>query len=155
MLHTYAGLIAFYLAQPSDDISEETTFGSSIKYCNISRDLCSMADRLNGHGAAYTGHGWDTNLLRDAQAHLERARAIDPSNLVAEAFLSQVILCSHYSFLTWTCDAHVGLVSSFPVDHNPRGIAKPLTRMTRRWTLTGRRRLASASERELVRTRSL
>ncbi|KAI0774419.1 hypothetical protein C8Q74DRAFT_1368897 [Fomes fomentarius] len=62
VLHTYAGLIAFYLAQPSGDISDETT----------------------------SGHGWDTNILRDAQAHLERARAIDPSNLVAEAFLCQL-----------------------------------------------------------------
>ena len=41
---------------------------------------------------SHTGQGWDTNLLRDAQVHLERARAIDPSNLVAETFLSQVNL---------------------------------------------------------------
>ena len=33
---------------------------------------------------------WDASLLRDARAHFERARAIDPSNVVAAIFLSQV-----------------------------------------------------------------
>ena len=37
-----------------------------------------------------TGQRWDASLLRDAQAHLERARAIDPSNVVAATFLNQV-----------------------------------------------------------------
>ncbi|KAI0335616.1 hypothetical protein GY45DRAFT_1240454 [Cubamyces sp. BRFM 1775] len=60
VLHVYAGLIALYLAQPDGDGPEETTYG------------------------------WNVNLLRDAQAHLERARTIDPSNVVAETFLSQV-----------------------------------------------------------------
>ena len=42
-----------------------------------------------------TGLGWDTNLLRDAQTHFERARAIDPSNVVAATFLSQVNAHNH------------------------------------------------------------
>ncbi|KAH9899724.1 hypothetical protein C8Q73DRAFT_331910 [Cubamyces lactineus] len=62
VLHVYAGLIALYLAQPDSDSSEETTYGQ----------------------------GWNANLLRDAQAHFERARTIDPSNVVAETFLSQL-----------------------------------------------------------------
>ncbi|KAI0832575.1 hypothetical protein BC628DRAFT_329807 [Trametes gibbosa] len=62
VLHVYAGLIALYLAQPASDISEETTYGQ----------------------------GWDASHLRNAQAHLERALAIDPSNIVAAAFLSQL-----------------------------------------------------------------
>ncbi|KAI0352984.1 hypothetical protein OH77DRAFT_1458850 [Trametes cingulata] len=37
-----------------------------------------------------TTHGWNASYLRDAQAHFERARLIDPSNVVAETFLSQV-----------------------------------------------------------------
>ncbi|KAI0650588.1 hypothetical protein C8Q79DRAFT_900998 [Trametes meyenii] len=64
VLHIYAGLIALYLAQPTQ--TDDTP-----------------------SGAPY-GHGWDSSLLRDAQAHLERARLIDPSNIVAGAFLSQV-----------------------------------------------------------------
>ncbi|KAH9850733.1 hypothetical protein C2E23DRAFT_734510 [Lenzites betulinus] len=63
VLHVYAGLIALYLAQPANDMSEETTYGP---------------------------------YLRNAQAHLERAQAIDPSNIVAAAFLSQVNLCTHH-----------------------------------------------------------
>lgn len=49
----------------------------------------------------FTGTGWDLNLVRDAKAHFERARMVDPSNVVAEAFLSQVSLhttlamCTH------------------------------------------------------------
>ncbi|KAI0638332.1 hypothetical protein C8Q77DRAFT_1153995 [Trametes polyzona] len=62
VLHIYAGLIALYLAQPASDMSEETTYGQ----------------------------GWDASHLRNAQAHFERARAIDPSNVVAETFLSQL-----------------------------------------------------------------
>ncbi|RPD80955.1 hypothetical protein L226DRAFT_125361 [Lentinus tigrinus ALCF2SS1-7] len=62
VLHVYAGLIALYLAQPADEISEETRYGQ----------------------------GWDANLVRDARAHLEHARAIDPSNIMADAFLSQL-----------------------------------------------------------------
>ncbi|KAI0720269.1 hypothetical protein C8T65DRAFT_568049 [Cerioporus squamosus] len=69
VLHVYAGLIALYLAQPAGEISEETRYDQ----------------------------GWDANHLRDARAHLERARAIDPSNVVAEAFLSQVILPCHHA----------------------------------------------------------
>ncbi|PIL37290.1 hypothetical protein GSI_00983 [Ganoderma sinense ZZ0214-1] len=38
----------------------------------------------------FAGKDWDLNLVRDAQAHFERSRAIDPSNVVAEAFLSQL-----------------------------------------------------------------
>ncbi|KAI9056537.1 hypothetical protein FKP32DRAFT_1585798 [Trametes sanguinea] len=60
VLHVYAGLIALYLAQPGGDNSEETIYG------------------------------WNASLLRDAQTHFERARTIDPSNVVAETFLSQV-----------------------------------------------------------------
>ena len=48
------------------------------------------------HGAGKpTGLGWDPNLLRDAQMHFERVRAIDPSNVVAAAFLSQVNAYNH------------------------------------------------------------
>ncbi len=36
------------------------------------------------------GQGWDASRLRNAQAHFERARLMDPSNVVAEAFLNQV-----------------------------------------------------------------
>ncbi|KAI9000870.1 hypothetical protein BD414DRAFT_406486 [Trametes punicea] len=64
VLHVYAGLIALYLAHPGSDSSEETIYG--------------------------TRQGWNESLLRDAQAHLERARTIDPLNVVAETFLSQV-----------------------------------------------------------------
>lgn len=38
------------------------------------------------------GQGWDASQLRNAQAHFERARAVDPSNVVADAFLNQVTL---------------------------------------------------------------
>ncbi|KAI1796237.1 hypothetical protein LXA43DRAFT_970121 [Ganoderma leucocontextum] len=62
VFHTYAGLIALYLAQPAGGISSETTYGKD----------------------------WDLNLVRDAQTHFERGRAIDPSDVVAEAFLSQL-----------------------------------------------------------------
>jgi hypothetical protein len=31
------------------------------------------------------------NLLRDAQAHLERAKALDPGNEVANGFLERVL----------------------------------------------------------------
>ncbi|TFK94655.1 hypothetical protein K466DRAFT_245788 [Polyporus arcularius HHB13444] len=62
VLHVYAGLVAIHLAQPAEEISEETRYDQ----------------------------GWDANRLRDARAHLERARAIDPSNVVANAFLSQL-----------------------------------------------------------------
>ncbi|KAI0775966.1 hypothetical protein BD413DRAFT_469744 [Trametes elegans] len=41
------------------------------------------------------------NFLRNAQAHFERARAIDPSNVVAEAFLSQV--SSRYRHVAANC----------------------------------------------------
>ncbi|EJF56607.1 hypothetical protein DICSQDRAFT_150351 [Dichomitus squalens LYAD-421 SS1] len=60
VLHVYAGLVTLYLAQPENDVSSETNYS------------------------------WDLNLVRDAQAHFERARIVDPSNVVAEAFLSQV-----------------------------------------------------------------
>ncbi|KAI0677399.1 hypothetical protein C8Q78DRAFT_1002589 [Trametes maxima] len=63
VLHVYAGLIALYLAQPTP--TDDTPGGTPY------------------------GQGWDASLLRDAQAHLERARLIDPSNIVAGAFLSQ------------------------------------------------------------------
>ncbi|CDO76548.1 hypothetical protein BN946_scf184982.g7 [Trametes cinnabarina] len=62
VLHVYAGLIALYLAQPGGDNSEEMIHD----------------------------HRWDTNLVRDAHAHFERARTIDPSNIVAEIFLAQL-----------------------------------------------------------------
>ncbi|OJT12537.1 RNA polymerase I-specific transcription initiation factor rrn11 [Trametes pubescens] len=64
VLHVYAGLMALYLAQPASasELSEETTYGQ----------------------------GWDASRLRNAQAHFERARLMDPSNVVAEAFLNQL-----------------------------------------------------------------
>ncbi|KAL7282520.1 hypothetical protein ACG7TL_003991 [Trametes sanguinea] len=62
VLHVYAGLIALYVAQPVGDNSEETIYDQ----------------------------GWNASLVRDAQTHFERARAIDPSNVVAETFLTQL-----------------------------------------------------------------
>ena len=67
----------------------------------------------------FTGTGWDLNLVRDAKAHFERARMVDPSNVVAEAFLSQVslhttlIMCSYgrfadHFFSLWRLVARVG-----------------------------------------------
>ena len=47
----------------------------------------------------FAGKGWDLNLVRDAQAHFERSRAIDPSDVVAEAFLSQVNPCIQHAFM--------------------------------------------------------
>lgn len=46
----------------------------------------------------FAGKDWDLNLVRDAQAHFERSRAIDPSDVVAEAFLSQVNPCIQHAF---------------------------------------------------------
>ncbi|KAH9939978.1 hypothetical protein B0H21DRAFT_697935 [Amylocystis lapponica] len=62
VLHVYAGLAALYLAQPP-------------------------ADLTNGED---TNKQWDPSLLRDAQTHFERAKALDPANAVAAAFLEQV-----------------------------------------------------------------
>ncbi len=44
--------------------------------------VCGLTD--------FAGKDWDLNLIRDAQVHFERSRAIDPSDVVAKAFLIQV-----------------------------------------------------------------
>ncbi|OBZ76820.1 hypothetical protein A0H81_03957 [Grifola frondosa] len=64
VFHLYAGLISLYLAQPSSNLflGEEFTNGSD----------------------------WDANLVRDAQGRFERAKALDPTNVVAIAFLDQL-----------------------------------------------------------------
>ncbi|CCM05556.1 uncharacterized protein FIBRA_07783 [Fibroporia radiculosa] len=61
VLHIYAGLLALYLAQPK------------------------LGEQVPNHERP-----WDNGLLRDAQTHLERAKAIDPDNLVAIAFIEQI-----------------------------------------------------------------
>ncbi|EMD40911.1 hypothetical protein CERSUDRAFT_149450 [Gelatoporia subvermispora B] len=64
VLHVYAGLISMYLAQPQNHSPRPKTSSNE--------------------------NHWNSGLLRDAQAHFERARALDPSNTVASAFLEQV-----------------------------------------------------------------
>lgn len=34
--------------------------------------------------------GLDSSLVRDAQSHLNQAKTVDPSNVIAEAFLQKV-----------------------------------------------------------------
>ena len=83
----------------------------------------------------FTGTGWDLNLVRDAKAHFERARMVDPSNVVAEAFLSQVSLhttlamCTHGRF----ADHFFSAVAFSCLGRcNPRGIAIRRNPMTRK-----------------------
>jgi RNA polymerase I-specific transcription initiation factor RRN11 len=39
---------------------------------------------------ATVAHSLDSNLLREAQAHFERAQALDPANAVAAALLNKL-----------------------------------------------------------------
>lgn len=95
VLHVYAGLMALYLAQPASasDMSEEATYGAC-----ITAAACAMKKKLLDGSCSCTfesvrtGQGWDASQLRNAQAHFERARVVDPSNVVADAFLNQVTL---------------------------------------------------------------
>ncbi|KAL6305863.1 hypothetical protein BKA93DRAFT_816738 [Sparassis latifolia] len=64
VLHVYAGLICLYLAQPKAN--------------------ALIADELSDES------GWNAGLLREAQGHFERAKAIDADNTVATTFLEQV-----------------------------------------------------------------
>jgi len=64
VLHVYAGLLALYLAQPKSDAD-----GSEQRT-------------------------WDLGLLRDAQTYLERAKAIDPDNMIATAYIEQLLTMS-------------------------------------------------------------
>ncbi|KIM91107.1 hypothetical protein PILCRDRAFT_59492 [Piloderma croceum F 1598] len=66
VLHTYAGLICIYLAQPS-------------------APLVHNEDQLPD-----TPKSFNLILLRDAQAHLEHAKTLDPGNAVANGFLERV-----------------------------------------------------------------
>lgn len=63
VLHIYAGLLCLYLAQPK---TVELVSG--------------------GQGE----DSWNPSLLRDAQSHLERAKALDPDNTVATTFLDKL-----------------------------------------------------------------
>ncbi|TFY78723.1 hypothetical protein EWM64_g5293 [Hericium alpestre] len=74
VLHIYAGLMCLYLAQPAEE-------GMSPR--NIIRDtLLSSALRKD--------RPFNPSLLRDAQGHLERAKILDPDNIVAQAFLEKL-----------------------------------------------------------------
>ncbi|GBE80008.1 hypothetical protein SCP_0212100 [Sparassis crispa] len=64
VLHVYAGLICLYLAQPKAN--------------------ALIADELSDES------GWNAGLLREAQGHFERAKAIDADNTVATTFLEQL-----------------------------------------------------------------
>ncbi|KAJ3779053.1 hypothetical protein FB446DRAFT_630970, partial [Lentinula raphanica] len=57
VLHVYAGLLCFYLAQ-------ENTYG--------------------------TGTSLQPSLIREATTHFERARVLEPGNIIAVAFLHKV-----------------------------------------------------------------
>ncbi|OCH92154.1 hypothetical protein OBBRIDRAFT_791531 [Obba rivulosa] len=70
VLHIYAGLISLYLAQPQANPTEL--------------------------GTSFDERHWNLGLLREAQAHFERARALDPSNTVAVAFLEQLPSITNY-----------------------------------------------------------
>lgn len=63
----------------------------------ITAAACAMKKKIDGSctgtfASVLAGQGWDASHLRNAQAHFERARVVDPSNVVAEAFLNQVTL---------------------------------------------------------------
>ncbi|KAI0375790.1 hypothetical protein BV20DRAFT_984843 [Pilatotrama ljubarskyi] len=92
-------------------------------------------------------HGWNASYLRDAQAHFERARLIDPSNVVAETFLTQVYLCSQHVMdllsASLTCDV------SCRKKRTPRGITLRPIQMTKKWRSTRHLKPASVSEHEL------
>ncbi|KAA1466752.1 hypothetical protein DENSPDRAFT_876779 [Dentipellis sp. KUC8613] len=64
VLHIYAGLICLYLAQPDPE-----------------------ADTREGADADAP---FNPILLRDAHGHLERAKLLDPDNVVAQAFLEKI-----------------------------------------------------------------
>ncbi|THH14392.1 hypothetical protein EW146_g5931 [Bondarzewia mesenterica] len=66
VLHTYAGIVSLYLAQPPETTDATLSTGST-------------AERQ-----------FNESLVRDAQGHLERAVVIDAENMVAQAFLSKV-----------------------------------------------------------------
>ncbi|KAI0952336.1 hypothetical protein AcV7_008179 [Taiwanofungus camphoratus] len=68
VLHVYAGLISLYLAQPPANLTHDD----------------GHADEL----------GWNASLLRDARSHLERAKLLDPDNVVAETFLDKLPILS-------------------------------------------------------------
>ncbi|TFY71413.1 hypothetical protein EVG20_g1595 [Dentipellis fragilis] len=67
VLHIYAGLICLYLAQPEPD--------------------AGTPDEKSGTD---TDVPFNPILLRDAQGHLERAKLLDPENVVAQAFLEKI-----------------------------------------------------------------
>lgn len=96
---------------------------------------------------SFAGQGWDANLLRDAQAHLERARTIDPSNVVAETFLSQVYQHNQQMMVASTsCVADLGF--SYQARSKPHGSKIHPTPMMRKCTSTTLPKLANGSGRK-------
>ncbi|KAH9938364.1 uncharacterized protein B0H18DRAFT_1205617 [Fomitopsis serialis] len=62
VMHTYAGLLALYLSQPTQGTRDD----------------------------AQQGKQWNAGLISAARAHFERAKWIDPDNVVATGFLEQL-----------------------------------------------------------------
>lgn len=84
VMHTYAGLLALHLAQPSLLTPNDASNG-----------LQPFPRNLNYTGVPYRSHRrpgprWNEALLSAAQAHFEHTKRIDPENTVATGFLEQV-----------------------------------------------------------------
>jgi len=70
VLHTYAGLLSLRLA--------------------VSNISATSSDRRNAQGPGKIADASEQPLLREAQQHLERARALDPESVVAQAFIRRL-----------------------------------------------------------------
>ncbi|KAF9569006.1 hypothetical protein CPC08DRAFT_653909 [Agrocybe pediades] len=75
-LHIYAALCSLYLAQRD-----------SGEYDTITRHLIFSTANLPGQHHRYD---YDRNLLRDAQSHLEHAKALNVESTFAEEFINKI-----------------------------------------------------------------